>query len=200
MIRVNLHKKNSSDQIQFITATVVQLVVKHARWKWMMVVFGFFCVSWSINALYFNGILDELRTAEAEKLAVLEKLETDITSKENIKKQLDAFKEQEASLQKKFDMVSQIIKMQGNPMNIMLYVAQNIPKDTWIDELEIKDNVFTLKGEAKSYASIAVLIDALKRSDFFVEVLRISEAETQFQDEKIRTEKFMLKGDIKRFN
>ena len=200
MIRVNLYKKSNQDKLQSMIANVVQTFVMHARWKWLIVVVGIFFLNLGINVFYFNGIINELKAVEKQKVFVLEKLQKEIKEKAGLDKQIRAFKAQEEMMQKKFEMVGQVIKMRGNPMNIMLDVAKNMPKDTWIDELVIKNTSFTLRGQSKSYSSIAALIEALKLSDFFSETLRISEAKTEFLTEKDRTEKFTLKGDIKRFN
>ena len=115
----------------------------------------------------------------------------------NIELQIEALTEQEARLASKLKVVKQIIKIRNNPMNILLYIAKNVPEEIWLTKIEMKDKQMIIDGQSTSYKSIGVFIENLRNSVFFNKSIRLSKSQSGLN--KIfdkRTEQFQVTGPI----
>lgn len=115
----------------------------------------------------------------------------------SIELQIEALNEQEARLAAKLKVVKQIIKIRNNPMNILLYVAKNLPKEIWLTKVELKGKEMIIDGQSTSYKSIGVFIENLRNSVFFDKNLRLSKSQTELN--KVfdkRTEQFQITGPV----
>lgn len=99
--------------------------------------------------------------------AEFRKLSQKVRGMQNVQKQVDALKEQEEKLAKKLGTVKKIINKRQNPYEILKYVAENIPKEVWLDSVELQDKTLILMGYAKKYQDIGSFLNSLKNSIFF---------------------------------
>jgi hypothetical protein len=132
-------------------------------------------------------------TTHNQKYASIQK---EAKSLDNIQKQVDALEKLEKSLEEKLVVVKQIFKMRSNPMNIMLYIAQNTPEDVWLTDLVIENNSVQIKGESKGYKSIGVFIENLRNSIFFRKDIKLEGNSTQVKEGGERVEVFLVRGVV----
>lgn len=130
-----------------------------------------------------------------------QKLERKVDDNKGIQDQVDALNRQEKKLAERLGVVKEIIKLKKNPMNIMLYVAKNIPEDVWMMELNLSGNTISIKGQALNYKSIGMFIENLKNSVFFNKDLMMKSSQTIERPESgSRVEQFEIAGTIARFD
>lgn len=136
---------------------------------------------------------------ENEKLAVVDKKLREsnkkVKSLQAIEKQIKALEVLDKQLQDKLNVVRDIIKINTNPVNILLYISKNIPEELWVKEITIENNVLRILGESKSPKSIGDFMDNLKNSIFFRKDVRLPEFKTVTKD-NIRTEDFTIEANI----
>jgi Tfp pilus assembly protein PilN len=95
------------------------------------------------------------------------RLQKEVRKMQNVQKQVDALKEQEQKLARKLETVKKIINKRQNPFLVLRYIAENIPKNVWLESVELNDRSLTLKGYAKKYQDLGSFITSLKSSIFF---------------------------------
>ena len=71
--------------------------------------------------------------------------------------------EQEKQLAEKIQVVKEIVDKRQNPFKVLKYIAENIPKDVWLLELELDDKRLKLVGYSKSWNSIKYNMEVLRR-------------------------------------
>jgi Tfp pilus assembly protein PilN len=134
------------------------------------------------------------------KTQQLNKLQKKVSQTENFEKQIRELKAQEESLEKKLTAVKETISEKRNPSSILLYIAKNIPKELWINELNLDGDALTVKGEALDYTSIGNFVNNL-RSSVFIKDASISNTTSNVREtDKKRIEAFEVKFTIGRLN
>jgi Tfp pilus assembly protein PilN len=157
-----------------------------------------------VPGMFLEGGREEEINAANEDVAQVrqqvQKLEKKVDENKGIQDQVDALNRQEKKLAERLGVVKEIIKLKKNPMNIMLYVAKNIPEDVWIIELDLTGNAISIRGQALNYKSIGMFIENLKNSVFFNKDLIMKSSQTvEKPDTKSRVEQFEIVGTIARF-
>jgi hypothetical protein len=118
----------------------------------------------------------------------------------SIEKQIEALKEQESRLAAKLGVVKQIIKIRNNPMNILLYIAKNLPSEIWLTRVNFREKQLVIQGQSTSYKSIGIFIENLRNSVFFNKNLRLSKSQSGFNNIfDRRTETFEIQGPVVSF-
>jgi Tfp pilus assembly protein PilN len=157
-------------------------------------------VSYVPEFLIYDGFKNDLitKTKQNKKLNLQQKdLVKQTRELKNIELQIEALTEQEARLASKLKVVKQIIKIRNNPMNILLYIAKNIPGEIWLTKIEMKDKQMIIDGQSTSYKSIGVFIENLRNSVFFNKSIRLSKSQSGLNKSfDKRTEQFQITGPI----
>jgi Tfp pilus assembly protein PilN len=146
---------------------------------------------------------DQLKSAEAEVRTLNNEQRKLAKKKKNYSQYEDKFealRDQQNRLNEKLKIVKTIITTKKNPEELLHYVAKNMPKNLWVYELKIEQNVFELKGRSRDYKSVGLFIQSLKNSIFFSNTLKLDSSKTVEISENKRVEEFVLKGNIVRFN
>jgi len=134
-------------------------------------------------------LLAEKKTIEAE----LEKVAA-------IETRIEKMKEQEESFNARLKVVQKVLDSKHNPMQMLHFIAQNIPKDVWLIDIKIDNSMLELKGNALNYDSIGTFISQLKDSIFFDKNVFLENYTTKDGDQaKTRYEEFLIKATIARF-
>jgi len=114
-----------------------------------------FGMYWDDRNLLLNEELSSLRS-------ILKKTERKYKSMESIVQQIEAFQEQERLLNSRLDVVKSILNTQINPMNVMIYISKNIPKDLWLSELGLEGRQLTIKGQSCSRPSFGRITNEIR--------------------------------------
>ena len=196
MIDINLLPNNSSQSLDNVGGFNLSLVnVK------MLVL--------SIVALYgveifvsghFESELSDLTKKEQTILSEQRKVSGKLRNLAQVKKKVEDLNKQEIVLAKKIDVIKKIVDKRQNPFKVLKYVAENTPKDIWLNEIELKDNKLKLTGNSKSWKSIGDFLENLKTSIFFNNNIRYQEpsgALKKFRGQRV--EVFEIEADIVRF-
>ncbi len=162
-----------------------------------------FLLSYVPDLFVYDGFRDDEMNINKE-ITELNAKNRDLLQKtkelKSIELQIEALTEQEARLAAKLKVVKEIIKIRNNPMNILLYVAKNLPEEIWLTKIEIKGKEVTIDGQSTSYKSIGVFIENLRNSVFFNKNLRLSKSQTELNKTfDTRTEQFQVTGPILSF-
>lgn len=196
MIKVNLYVGKKPFQLPVVAG--IDLAALNIKGIIVAVILMF------IPDLVLDGqYQQEIEQAESEISAIqlkLKQVQKEERSYGSVREEIEELKRQEGRLADKLVVVRKIIKQKRNPMKILLYVAENIPADIWLQSMEINGTSITIKGESKSYKSIGVFIENLKSSVFFGRDINIKQSQTKTDDSsKRRTEIFELIGNIQNF-
>lgn len=124
---------------------------------------------------------------ELEKLAAIEA-------------QMEKMKQQEEDFNARLKVVQKVLETKKNPMQILYFIAKNIPSDVWLLELKVNDGVLEFKGNALNYDSIGNFLAQLKDSIFFDKNVVLEDYATRDNAEtKRRFEEFVIKATIARY-
>ncbi len=115
----------------------------------------------------YSGDIERFKKASTSNKSKLRKLKNESRKYDSIKKQVKQLNEQEKQLAEKIKVVKEIVDKRQNPFKVLRYIAENIPKDVWLVELELDDKRLKLVGYSKSWKSIGQFIENLKTSIFF---------------------------------
>ena len=143
-----------------------------------------------------QGIQKKVRAEDK----TLKRLIRETKGQENFKEQIQEFAKQEKKLEEKLAVVKKIIERRKNPMSIMLYLTKNIPENVWLIKMEIKGDKIILTGKSDSYPSIGNFIKNLQSSVFFDASIRLAKSDTVVEADDTRVEKFVIEGNIQRFD
>lgn len=149
---------------------------------------------------YFDGELGELSKTQAALTSEQRSVTARLRELDNVKRQVEDLNKQEAILAKRIDVVKQIVSRRQNPFKILKYVADNTPKDIWLNEVELKNGKLKLIGNSKSWKSIGELLQNLKTSIFFD--TNMSYKKPQVSDSTFkgqRVEPFVIEASVVRF-
>lgn len=115
----------------------------------------------------FEDDLKRMNTEFVQSKKKLSTLRSELTTYDNIKKQVEELNQQERNLASKIDIVKKIVDKRQNPFRVLRYIAEKTPKDVWIIEMELDDKALRIKGYSKTWASIGSFIEELKQSIHF---------------------------------
>ncbi|MBF0361413.1 MAG: PilN domain-containing protein [Oligoflexia bacterium] len=198
MIEVNL----SGAKKQFRLPVFMGVDLNFINFKWIIIVLIF---DFSRGAIYEDGWhkdnIDAHKKVEITKKE-LEKVIEEGKKLEDVKQDVELLEKQEQKLNEKLGVVKKIIKIKKNPMNMLLFVAKNLPEDMWIESIDLLNDQLTISGQAMSYKSIGKFIESLKDSIFFgANNVRLEDSGTQTQIDGAskRFEFFKLKAVISRY-
>jgi len=136
----------------------------------------------------------------SEKQAELKDYQEKMKELAQYKKTRDRLKEEEALIEEGLSVVGEVLKQKNNPMRILTYIAENIPKDVWLSGLRLDGGVLTLEGFSLNFKSIDRFLVVLNQSLFFEQSARLENYVTkQLNGMGRRVEEFTLKADIERY-
>lgn len=149
---------------------------------------------------YFQEEIDELDAKQVALNAEQRSVSNKLRALADIKKQVENLNKQEAVLAKRIETVKKIVDKRQNPYRILKYIAENTPKEIWLDEVELADRSLRLVGSSKSWKSIGEFLQNLKTSIFFdtnVEYIKPDGASETFKGQRI--EAFVIQARVVRF-
>lgn len=196
MIRLNLY----SGKKQFNIADVGGFDLSKINIPAVIIVI---LISFIPDMFIYDGYKAEetaLRNKITQMNAEHRKLVKKTAGLKSIEMQIEALKEQESRLAAKLNVVKQIIKIRNNPMNILLYIAKNLPDEIWLKRVNFRGKNLVIQGQSTSYKSIGIFIENLRNSVFFNKNLRLSKSQSGFN--KVfdrRTETFEIQGPVVSF-
>ncbi len=113
---------------------------------------------------------------------------------------LNDLQQKEQSFAKKSKIVKAVFDKKNNPTKLLKYVAENIPKDVWILEIDLKEKGIKINGYALNYLSINKFIKNLNESVFFNKKVKLESYDTKtLKGSGRRVEKFYIKSEVVQF-
>ncbi|MBF0300735.1 MAG: PilN domain-containing protein [Oligoflexia bacterium] len=198
MIEVNLIGTKKQFKLPVIMGVDLGLI----NFKWIIIVLIFDMLRGTIyeNGWKKDNIVHQSKIDTAKQ--ELEKTIEEGKKLEGVKQDVELLEKQELKLNEKLGVVKKIIKIKKNPMNMLLFIAKNLPEDVWVDNIELTNDQLTVTGQAMSYKSIGKFIDNLKESIFFgANNVKLEDSGTGMQSENTnkRSEFFKIKATITRY-
>ena len=116
---------------------------------------------------------------------------------------METYKKKEDQLKKRAEKINTLIKKKTNPQALLLRLAQNTPKDLWLNALKIDQSKnITIKGMSSSYKSIGDFLSMANASLFFGKTLKIINTTTlndSAGNGEKRLESFEIRGMVQGF-
>ncbi len=105
---------------------------------------------------------------------------------EIVKKQLE---EDEKTIRSKLEILNIVLQSRDEPSKMLLHIAQNIPEEVWLTEIQVKDDAVNFAGATPGYTQVSDLLKALNESSFFSEInLRgIEETTSTTREQRVQT-------------
>ncbi len=110
----------------------------------------------------------DYRTLTEKQDTVLQK-QNEAQSLDKIIKEVDDFKRQQESLQKRIDLINQLKQNQKGPVRLMDRVSQDLPDLVWIDKMSVAGGVVTIDGRGLNPNAIANFVENIKNDPMFEE-------------------------------
>lgn len=153
----------------------------------------FLSSQWESDVAAEEAKLEDLRQ---EKI----KLKTRLDSLADFSKQIQALQRQEQSLKDKLEVVKTILTKKQNPAAILIYVAQNIPAEVWLTNINLTGNNIVFKGVSVDYAPQGVFQENLKQSVFFNPNMEYTKVEAEKSLPALKNlAPFEIKATVTRF-
>lgn len=86
---------------------------------------------------------------------------------ESIKKQLDG---DEQAIKSKLDVIRKLMASKGGALKVILGIANVLPSDAWIKDLQYEGTAITIKGACLEYAQLSDFMRGLNESTLFSDV------------------------------
>jgi Tfp pilus assembly protein PilN len=144
----------------------------------------------------FNAKTNEFTSLQSK----LNGLKRKVSQSATLERQIRELQAQENNLAKKLTAVKQAISEKRNPSNLLVYIAKNIPQDLWILELNIDNEVMTVKGQALNYVSVGNFVNNLRSSIFIKDANIKNTTSTVRESDKRRIESFEISFAIARLD
>jgi hypothetical protein len=120
-----------------------------------------------INFMYEDKIV-AVEAEIAQSTEINKKLTQSISKNEDVKTQVQVYKEQVVRLQQRSTQVDEILKSRTNPKKVLEKIARSIPEDVWFESLIINDkNEIAIQGGAFNPRAIGDFITNINDSPYF---------------------------------
>jgi Tfp pilus assembly protein PilN len=131
------------------------------------------------NGLVIGGIIIGLliaggwwymqkRTLAQRQESVAQK-QVEATRLEKIIKDVDDFRKQKDSLEKRINLINQLKQNQRGPVQLMDRVSQDLPDLVWLDKMTVSGGVVTIDGRGLNPNAIANFVENVKNDSLFEE-------------------------------
>lgn len=130
----------------------------------------------------------------------LSSLKRKIGQAAELEKQIQDLKEQERILTEKLAVVKQILSEKRNPSSLLIYLAKNIPREVWVNEMVFVNDELKIMGESLDYASIGKFLESVKSSVFIREASVTKSESIVRESDRMRVERFEINFKIARLN
>ncbi len=115
-------------------------------------------------------------------------------------KKLEEFKQAESEFIKKTQIVKEVLEKKNNPMRIMKYVSENIPKEVWIKNISLRNKKVKINGYALSFDKLNRFIKQLNTSTFlYKKVKLINHVTKTIKPSGKRVEEFFIESEVVKF-
>ena len=115
----------------------------------------------------YSGDIEKFEEQAKNNRKSMAELRIESRKYDNIRNQVKQLNQQEKNLATKIKVVQEIVEKRQNPFKVLKYIAENIPGDVWLTELEVEEKKLKILGYSKSWKSIGEFIENLKTSIFF---------------------------------
>lgn len=119
-----------------------------------------------------------------------------------LRREIEAAKQEEKLLYDQLNIIKEVTNDKRNPMRILLFLARNLPENTWVTGFSMKGRDITIEGRSFSYNLIGKLFNAFEDSVFFSvrpNLTTQSAKSGENTDTGRRLEEFKIVGNVKQF-
>ncbi len=128
------------------------------------------------------------------------KLKGSIRGIEKERAKLEDLEKKEKEFSEKSKIVSEVFDRKNNPMKLMKYISENIPRDVWILEISLKNEKLKINGYALSFLSINKFLKNLNESVFLNKKAKLDNYVTKtLKPSKRRVEEFNISSKVVKF-
>ncbi len=97
------------------------------------------------------------------------KAREEVARLKSIIEEVKSYEDKKKSLEEKISLINNLKTNQRGPVRLMDEVSKALPDLVWLTELQVKENLLTLKGRTLSPNAVATYLENLKKSPFFAE-------------------------------
>ena len=117
----------------------------------------------------------------ADREAQIRQATAELAKLKETRKEVDAYREREAEIQRKLDIIARLESDRTLQVRILDDVSTRIPERMWLQELSLKKNRMTMTGVSIDAEIVAEFLSSLAQSDLFYDV---ELEETRLREEK----------------
>lgn len=149
---------------------------------------------------YFKGQREEVQVGIDKLKEQKKNYDKELQSLAETDRKIQAMEIEEKAITTRVRVLQDLLKQKANPMKIMHYISEHIPANIWITRIEMKQNTFSLEGNALDYDSIGKFVDALNLATFFNKTVKLDDYRTiQSAESAARLESFKISAKIERY-
>ena len=164
MIELNLLEKKQP----LVLPTVLGIDLNNLNLKMLGVALVVYYMPGFIGSSMFDEKINVVKSTLDQVTEQNSKLLKSIAKDNDIKLQVEAYKDQVKKLQLRSVQVDEILKTRTNPKKILEKIARSIPEDVWFDNMTINDkNEISIKGGAYAPRAIGEFITSINDSPYF---------------------------------
>lgn len=125
---------------------------------------------------YLHGVREEVREEVATAEAEVERLRP-------ILAEVEEFKQKQADLERKIEVITNLKNQQRGPVRVMDAVSRGLPELLWLDRMEVKATQIQLTGRAFNVNAVSNFIESLDKVPEFKEpqLRRVNESGEVYQ-------------------
>ena len=119
-----------------------------------------------------------------------------------LRREIEAAKQEEKLLYDQLNVIKEVTNDKRNPMRVLLFLARNLPENTWVTKFNVEGRDITIEGRSFSYNLIGKLFNAFESSVFFSSRPNLttqSVTSGDSNDSGRRLEEFKITGNVKQF-
>lgn len=196
MIEINLSPQQKDNPLASLGGINLSLLSV----KGIFIAFIIFYAYEPIMNSYYEDVNSEIdekkKTIRSEQI----KLTKQLQELNSVKTKVEDLERKERLVQERIIIVKKIVDKRQNPHKVLRYIAENTPKDVWIESLNLQDKSFRLVGYSKSWKSIADFLENLKSSIFFSGRISYSKNPgARSIIDNVRVEPFQITATVERF-
>lgn len=151
---------------------------------------------------FYNTKLGNWDNKLNEQRQKLNSIKSRMGQLKELRREIEAAKQEEKLLYDQLNVIKEVTNDKRNPMRVLLFLARNLPENTWVTKFNVEGRDITIEGRSFSYNLIGKLFNAFESSVFFSSRPNLttqSVTSGDSNDSGRRLEEFKITGNVKQF-
>ena len=161
-----------------------------------------YVIVYIVAPYFYNTKLGNWDNKLNEQRQTLASIKSRMGQLKELRREIEAAKQEEKLLYDQLNVIKEVTNDKRNPMRVLLFLARNLPENTWVTKFNVQGRDITIEGRSFSYNLIGKLFNAFEDSVFFssrpnLTTQSVTSGDTN--DTGRRLEEFKITGNVKQF-